>query len=49
MKEENVSEEDIVTGCKNVPQIWYNDEQNKKHRHYVDIYTFEDLSSHKKC
>ena len=38
MKEENVSEEDIVTGCKNVPQIWYNDEQNKKHRHYVDIY-----------
>jgi hypothetical protein len=38
MKEENISEEDIVTGCKNVPQIWYNDEQNKKHRHYVDIY-----------
>lgn len=38
IKEENISEEDIVTGCKNVPQIWYNDEQNKKHRHYVDIY-----------
>ncbi len=38
MKGENVSEEDIVTGCKNVPQIWYNDDQNKKHRHYVDIY-----------
>lgn len=38
VKEENISEEDIVTGCKNVPQIWYNDEQNKKHRHYVDIY-----------
>lgn len=38
IKEENISEEDIVTGCKNVPLIWYNDEQNKKHRHYVDIY-----------
>ena len=38
VKEENISEEDIITGCKNVPKIWYNDEQNKKHRHYVDIY-----------
>jgi hypothetical protein len=38
VKEENVSEEDIVTGCKNVPTIWYDDEENKKHRHYVDIF-----------
>lgn len=38
IKEENISEEDIITGCKNVPQIWYNDETKKKHRHYVDIY-----------
>lgn len=38
VKDENISEEDIVTGCKNVPQIWYNDDQGKKHRHYVDIY-----------
>jgi len=38
VKEENILEEDIVTGCKNVPTIWYNDKQNKKHRHYVDIY-----------
>ena len=38
VKDENISEEDIVTGCKNVPQIWYNDDQDKKHRHYVDIY-----------
>jgi len=30
VKEENISEEDIVTGCKNVPEIWYNDEQDKK-------------------
>jgi len=26
-----------VTGCKNVPEIWYND-NNKKRRHYVDIF-----------
>ena len=38
IKEEKITEEYIVTGFKNVPQIWYNDEQNKKHRHYVDIY-----------
>lgn len=38
IKEEQISEEDIATGCKNVPQIWYHDEQNKKHRHYVDIF-----------
>lgn len=36
--EDNICEDDIVTGCKNVPQIWYNDEQGKKHRHYVDIF-----------
>jgi hypothetical protein len=38
IKEDNISEDDIVTGCKNVPQIWYDDENGKKHRHYVDIY-----------
>ncbi len=38
VKEDNILEEDIVTGCKNVPQIWYNDKNGKKHRHYVDIY-----------
>jgi hypothetical protein len=38
VKEDNILEEDIVTGCKNVPQIWYDDENGKKHRHYVDIY-----------
>lgn len=38
IKEYNISENDIVTGCKNVPQIWYYDENNKKHRHYVDIF-----------
>ena len=38
IKEDNICEDDIITGCKNVPQIWYNDETEKKHRHYVDIY-----------
>lgn len=38
VKEDNILEEDIITGCKNVPQIWYDDENGKKHRHYVDIY-----------
>ena len=35
---EKIDESDIITGCKNVPTIWYNDENNKKHRHYVDIF-----------
>ena len=34
----NVNESNILTGCKNVPTIWYFDEDEKKHRHYVDIY-----------
>ena len=34
----NTDENDIVTGCKNVPTIWYNDDTGKKHRHYVDIF-----------
>ena len=38
IKEENIIEENIITGCKNVPKIWYYDNKNKKHRHYVDIY-----------
>ena len=43
--ENNISENDIITGCKNVPTIWYNDESNKKHRHYVDIF----ISSQNRC
>jgi hypothetical protein len=34
----NIIEDDIITGCKNVPTIWYTDSNNKKRRHYVDIY-----------
>jgi len=35
---EKMDENCIITGCKNVPEIWYNDKLSKKHRHYVDIY-----------
>lgn len=35
---EKINESDIITGCKNVPTIWYNDENDKSHRHYVDIF-----------
>ena len=41
----NIEENDIITGCKNVPSIWYNDETGKKHRHYVDIF----IPSQNKC
>jgi len=45
IKNEIIEENDIITGCKNVPNIWYNDELGKKHRHYVDIF----ISSKNKC
>ena len=35
---EKNDESDIITGCHNVPTIWYNDETGKKHRYYVDIF-----------
>ena len=41
----NVNENDIITGCINVPTIWYNDDKNCKHRHYVDIF----IQSQNKC
>jgi len=33
-----ILEENIITGCSNVPEIWYHDEDNKEHRHFVDIF-----------
>jgi hypothetical protein len=38
LQNENINENDIITGSNNVPTIWYNDENNKSHRHYVDIF-----------
>ena len=43
--EEGIKEDDIVTGSTNVPVIWYLDGENKKRRHYVDIY----IKSQNKC
>jgi hypothetical protein len=45
LQKENINENDIITGCKNVPIIWYNDESGKKHRHFVDIF----IPSQNKC
>ena len=36
--QDGILEEDIINGCSNVPEIWYDDEAGKKHRHYVDIF-----------
>jgi hypothetical protein len=41
----NIDEDDIITGCTNVPSLWYNDENGKKHRHFVDIF----IPSENKC
>ena len=45
IKNDNALENDIITCPKNVPTIWYNDENDKKHRHYVDIF----IPSQNKC
>jgi hypothetical protein len=43
--ENNISEDDIVVGIKNVPEIWYYDIKTKKHRHFVDIF----ITSQNRC
>jgi hypothetical protein len=40
-----IDENDIITGVKNVPEIWYYDINQQKHRHYVDIF----IKSQNKC
>jgi hypothetical protein len=45
IKDQKIAEPDIIVGCKNVPEIWYNDVTGKKRRHYVDIF----LPSKNKC
>ena len=40
-----IDEEDILTSRKDVPDIWYTDQINKKHKHYVDIF----IKSLNKC
>jgi hypothetical protein len=35
---EYINENDIIIGAKNVPSIWYFDNNGKNHRHFVDIF-----------
>ena len=42
---QNIDEKDIITGSKNVPEIWYTDSTDKKRRHFVDIF----IPSQNKC
>lgn len=35
---DGLQENEIINGCKNVPEIWYTDETGIKRKHYVDIY-----------
>lgn len=45
IENEKTDEEDILTDRGDVPSIWYNTEDGKTHRHYVDIY----IISQKRC
>jgi hypothetical protein len=38
LRVEKISEDNIITNRKDVPVIWYTDINNKKRRHYVDIF-----------
>ena len=38
LQTETICQDDIITGCKNVPTIWYIDHDGKKRRHFVDIF-----------
>ncbi len=42
---ENINEDDIVTKRKDVPEIWYIDDEGTKHRYYVDIF----IKSQNRC
>jgi hypothetical protein len=33
-----VLEKNIINGCSNVPEIWYEDKKGVEHRHYVDLF-----------
>ena len=43
--EQKQNEEDIIIGLQEVPEVWYMDKENKKHRYYTDIY----IKSENKC
>ena len=39
------NEDEIITGSGYVPEIWYDDDEGLKHRHFVDIF----IPSQNKC
>ena len=45
INKERINENDIITSRIEVPAIWYEDKNGKKHRYYVDIY----IPSQKRC
>jgi HNH endonuclease len=42
---EHIDEEKIITSRTQVPEIWWNDKDNKKHRYFVDIF----IPEQKRC
>jgi hypothetical protein len=42
---EKICQDDIITNRNEVPEIWYNDKNGKKRRHYVDFY----IKSQNRC
>lgn len=45
LKKENIQENDIINKRTEVPELWWIDDKNQKHRHYVDIF----IKSLNKC
>lgn len=35
---EKINEDDIITSCTQVPEIWWTDNTGKNHRYYIDIF-----------
>lgn len=38
LNKEGIKEDDIITSRIDVPELWYKDENNTEHRHYVDFF-----------
>jgi hypothetical protein len=38
LQKENILEDNIITSRSEVPEIWYLDANDKKHRYYVDVF-----------
>ena len=45
LQKENISEDDIIVSRSDVPSVWYEDSNKKKHRYFVDCY----IKSQNRC